>query len=460
MIKRRALWLLSLPMFIAALAAVPVVPAVAAPAERVAAPAAQTVPCRAFPETNQTVAGPFLQYWINHGGLAQQGYPLTGAFQEVSADNGQTYLVQYFERAVFEYHPDNQAPNDVLLSLLGRFIYQQKYPGGAPNQVPNKSPGFIYFSETKKTIGGGFLEYWQAHGGLAQQGYPISDEFDEVSPLDGKLYRVQYFERAVFEYHPNNDAGNRILLSQLGRFTYTGRYPGGISINQFVQFDCIADGDGDSIADDTDRCPDQPENVNGIFDADGCPDTIETLVDATAQDLDQFWQRNFDESNLPYSGPSRIVGYTQPIRTACGRAVPDNAFYCPGSNNLYYDSDFLMQQLIDNGDFAPAVIIAHEWGHLVQTDLGILDQDYPTRYIELQADCFAGAWAKHAQDDQDALIRLEEGDIEEGITAIFKAGDPEGTPWFDPQAHGSSQERADSFQLGLDQGVDACFSEE
>jgi hypothetical protein len=60
------------------------------------------------------------------------------------------------------------------------------------------------FPETGKTVSGQFLEYWTGHGGLVQQGYPISEELQEVSDLDGKTYRVQYFERAVFEQHPEN----------------------------------------------------------------------------------------------------------------------------------------------------------------------------------------------------------------------------------------------------------------
>jgi hypothetical protein len=83
------------------------------------------------------------------------------------------------------------------------------------------------FPETGKTVSGRFWEYWQANGGLAQQGYPISDEFQEVSDLDGKTYTVQYFERAVFEAHPENAPPYDVLLSQLGTFRYQEKYPGG-----------------------------------------------------------------------------------------------------------------------------------------------------------------------------------------------------------------------------------------
>lgn len=83
------------------------------------------------------------------------------------------------------------------------------------------------FKETGKTVAGRFLEYWNQNGGLAQQGFPISDEFQEKSDLDGKTYRVQYFERAVFEKHPENPRPYDVLLSQLGTFRYNLKYPNG-----------------------------------------------------------------------------------------------------------------------------------------------------------------------------------------------------------------------------------------
>jgi hypothetical protein len=179
---------------------------------------------RTFPETGKTVSGKFLQYWDGHGGLAQQGFPITEQIQETSDTNGKIYTVQYFERAVFENHPENKPPNDVLLQLLGVFLYGQKYPQGAPGQTPNNEPGSRFFPETGKRVGGTFLQYWNTHGGLAQQGLPISDEFMEKSDLDGKTYKVQYFERAVFELHPENAPPYNVLLSQLGTFRNRAKY--------------------------------------------------------------------------------------------------------------------------------------------------------------------------------------------------------------------------------------------
>jgi hypothetical protein len=190
--------------------------------ERVAAQGDQ----RTFPETGQTVSGAFLRYWDSHGGLSQQGLPISKQMQEKSDTDGKLYTVQYFERAVFEMHPENTAPNDVLLMLVGVFRYKQKYPavGGAPGQQPNTAAGSVAFQQTGKRLGGPFLDYWRSHGGLAQQGYPISDEFQEKSDLNGQTYRVQYFERAVFEWHSENQPHYDVLLSQLGTFRYKESY--------------------------------------------------------------------------------------------------------------------------------------------------------------------------------------------------------------------------------------------
>ena len=93
-------------------------------------------PCQTFPETGIAACGRFLDYWRTHGGLAQQGFPISGEFVERSALDGKTYTVQYFERAVFELHPENQPPYDVLLSQLGTFRYRQLYTEQGPPPAP------------------------------------------------------------------------------------------------------------------------------------------------------------------------------------------------------------------------------------------------------------------------------------------------------------------------------------
>lgn len=179
---------------------------------------------RYFPETGYQVEGQVLSYWENHGGLMRFGYPLSSELQERSNTNGQIYTVQYFERAELEIHPDNQSPNNTQIALLGRFQYDTKYAGDAPNQTPNTDPGAILFPETGKHLGGTFLSYWQNTGGLLSYGYPISDEFAEISAANNKTYTVQYFERAIFELHPENSKPYDVLLSHLGSARYRAIY--------------------------------------------------------------------------------------------------------------------------------------------------------------------------------------------------------------------------------------------
>lgn len=93
--------------------------------------------CQTFTETGKAVCGDFLIYWRDHGGVAQQGFPISDVVSEVSDTDGKTYKVQYFERAVFEAHPENTPPYTILLGLLGSQKYKAKYPGGAsaPSQT-------------------------------------------------------------------------------------------------------------------------------------------------------------------------------------------------------------------------------------------------------------------------------------------------------------------------------------
>ncbi len=169
---------------------------------------------RCFAATPHCVDGAFLGYWLGHGDLAVNGYPLGDPFQEALAD-GRTYTVQYFERARLEAHPEQpEVRYQILLGQFGRQIV-----GGvpaAPTAPVPAAPDARHFPETGHNVAPDFLAYWEAHGGLPQFGYPLSEEFTETLE-DGQQYTVQYFERARFEHHPENKAPYDILLGQFGR---------------------------------------------------------------------------------------------------------------------------------------------------------------------------------------------------------------------------------------------------
>jgi hypothetical protein len=193
-------------------------------------PATGAADGRYFPPTGHNLSPLFRPYWDTHGGLAQFGYPTTEPFREAGTTDGRVYLVQYFQRNRFEYHPEHAgSPYEVLLGLLGNQITESRRAAGeAPFvRVPDPAtPGVAYFAPTGHTLRGAFRQYWEQHGGLAVYGYPISEETAEASPTDGRVYTVQYFERAVLEQHPENRPPYDILLSLLGVFEFDARYNG------------------------------------------------------------------------------------------------------------------------------------------------------------------------------------------------------------------------------------------
>lgn len=138
-----------------------------------------------FPATQHTLSNGFLQYWKDHGSVTNLGYPISQEFQE----NGRT--VQYFERVVMEYWPENPDPYKVLLRSIGVDINGVD-PGVAPDS-PTASDGSVYYPETGHWLDGRFVDTWKNMGGLAQFGFPITEPVIEGNTL------IQWTERARFE---------------------------------------------------------------------------------------------------------------------------------------------------------------------------------------------------------------------------------------------------------------------
>jgi len=161
-----------------------------------------------FAQTGFCLSGRFLEYWNTHGGLAINGYPLSDERTETLEDNN-AYTVQYFERVRLEAHPEAAAPNDVQLGQFGRAIHPADPPVG-------EKAGATFFAQTGHNVAADFSASWQANGGLAQFGYPLTEEFTETLE-NNQSYTAQYFERARFERHPENSGANTLLLGQFGR---------------------------------------------------------------------------------------------------------------------------------------------------------------------------------------------------------------------------------------------------
>lgn len=175
-----------------------------------------------FPETGYTLRGAFKSFWDQSGGLSVFGYPVSRQSSE------REQLAQYFERQRFEYHADNAGtPYEVQLGLLGTAEAERRgLLGTAPFEAtePDPDQGCYYFRETGHNICDGFRTYWQQQGlefgdpgvsyreAVALFGFPISEEF--VDPDTGLT--TQYFERARFEFHPDNPQPFTVLLGRLG----------------------------------------------------------------------------------------------------------------------------------------------------------------------------------------------------------------------------------------------------
>jgi predicted metalloprotease len=151
---------------------------------------------------------------------------------------------------------------------------------------------------------------------------------------------------------------------------------------------------------------------------------------------ERVWTQKFQQANRQYQKPTLVL-FSGFVQSACGMAqAAMGPFYCPGDNKVYIDLSFyqdMKNKLGAPGDFAQAYVIAHEVGHHIQNLLGIAAAVTQKRMqssqaegnnlsvrMELQADCFAGVWAKTANDTNQIL---EEGDIEEGLNAASAIGD-------------------------------------
>ena len=175
----------------------------------------------------------------------------------------------------------------------------------------------------------------------------------------------------------------------------------------------------------------------------------------TFQFLESYWSQampNVFGRAFVRTGPYHQYGASgAPHAAVCaGRTLgPNNAFYCADSDTIHWHGPFVVGLYQRYGDFAASYVWAHEYAHAMQRRLGLLSVKRFSIQRELEADCFAGAWSSWAE--KVARI-LEPGDIDEALRVMFDIRDRVGTPWFDPKAHGSAQDRIRSFNVGYDNG--------
>ena len=200
------------------------------------------------------------------------------------------------------------------------------------------------------------------------------------------------------------------------------------------------------------------------------------FVATTLAYTEDAWAQVFREQGAQYQ-PAKLVLFEGRVGTGCGQGESATGpFYCPADSTVYIDLGFFrtMQQRFNvEGEFAQAYVIAHEVGHHVQNLLGVSDKVHAAQQrasetqgnalsvrLELQADCFAGVWAKRTNKEKQIL---ESGDVESALNAASAIGDDalqrqsRGVVVPDSFTHGSSAQRVRWFKRGLESGeVSAC----
>ena len=168
--------------------------------------------------------------------------------------------------------------------------------------------------------------------------------------------------------------------------------------------------------------------------------------------VEYYWEDIFAENSEVYSRITVFEGYTPPGFSPCGELGPENAFYCPANAGVYYHAAFLDGYFLEIGPMASAYIIGHEIGHHVSWELDwIPGVNLSRKQSELQADCFAGAWAGAS----DAEFELAPEDLAAATAAVLSVGQPEET-WFNPDLHGTGKQRLSAFGAGFDEGPSIC----
>ena len=183
--------------------------------------------CTYFSETSHNLCEPFESFWNGNGGLPVFGFPKTEAEQLVNIDLNQEFLTQYFERERLEHHPANAgSPYEILLGRLGAEVLSLQSRDWT--QYPKDDPSTPHYqAATGLAIAEEFYPYWSSHGldlgesgvtfaeSLGLFGYPISPAMEETNS-SGDTVLTQWFERARFEFHPNNPVEFQVLLGLLG----------------------------------------------------------------------------------------------------------------------------------------------------------------------------------------------------------------------------------------------------
>jgi hypothetical protein len=161
----------------------------------------------------------FITFWQSHGGQPVFGSPVGPEVFEPAPDD-RLFRAQYFEKARLEYHPESADPSHVEVGLLGNEVAHTGQV--APTLPPGLAGEPVVLAAGMPSVPPLFADFWR-NLGVPVLGYPTTPVLVETVPGGGQLYK-QYFERARLEYHPENAAGQQVVLSRLGAQVYEARY--------------------------------------------------------------------------------------------------------------------------------------------------------------------------------------------------------------------------------------------
>lgn len=209
-------------------------------------------------------------------------------------------------------------------------------------------------------------------------------------------------------------------------------------------------------------------------------ENVECRMKGASASLDAYWAGAFAQEGITYRSPDQFVLFSGSTSTGCGNATSASGpFYCPPDESIYIDTDFfddLRGQFgASGGPLAEMYVVAHEWGHHVQNVLGTMDNldlrdSGPTSdsvRLELQADCYGGAWAKNASTVSDSsgvpfLQPITQAQINDALNAAQVIGDDRiqeqtsGQVQPETWTHGASDQRQKWFLIGFEGGPTAC----
>lgn len=240
---------------------------------------------------------------------------------------------------------------------------------------------------------------------------------------------------------------------------------GGLGVIVLALIVCLLGGDPRQLLESGGQQPQVQTQAPAANNATQRPDENRQFVSAVLASTEDAWREIFTQQVRRQYNEPVLVLYSGQTPTACGSGQAGmGPFYCPGDHKLYLDFDFfreLKQEFKAPGDFAQAYVIAHEVGHHVQNLLGTMamvqrqgQNNQLSVALELQADCYAGIWANHAQ----KRGQVEVGDVEEAMRAAAAVGDDmiqrrtQGYIVPESFTHGSAEQRQRAFAVGMQYG--------